>query len=133
MSIILEEALCADSSLTELTMPPYVILVREADIDKFFTQSLYPAAGINTVLGVYEKEIRAYRFNNVADYLHNLLYTKAEADKINPFYVLPVTGATDIQGTDAVIRHQFRPSGIRLRSPQNENSNMRLSITYTKL
>lgn len=133
MSIIMEEALCADSSLTELTMPPYVILVREADIDKFFTQSLYPAAGINTVLGVYEKEIRAYRFNNVADYLHNLLYTKAEADKINPFYVLPVTGATDIQGTDAVIRHQFRPSGIRLRSPQNENSNMRLSITYTKL
>ncbi len=133
MSLVLEEALCADSSLTDLKMPSYVILIREADIDKFFTQSLYPAEGINTVLGVYEKDIRAYRFNNIADYLHTILYTNAEADEINPFYVLPITGATDIEGTDAVIRHQFRPSGIRLRSPQNENSNMRLSVTYTKL
>ena len=133
MSLVLEEALCADSSLTDLKMPSYVILIREADIDKFFTQSLYPAEGINTVLGVYEKDIRAYRFNNIADYLHTILYTNAEADEINPFYVLPITGVTDIEGTDAVIRHQFRPSGIRLRSPQNENSNMRLSVTYTKL
>ena len=133
MSLVLEEALCADSSLTDLKMPSYVILIREADIDKFFTQSLYPAEGINTVLGVYEKDIRAYRFNNIADYLHTILYTNAEADEINPFYVLPITGVTDIEGTDAVIRHQFRPSGIRLRSPKNSNSNMRLSVTYTKL
>ena len=87
MSLVLEEALCADSSLTDLKMPSYVILIREADIDKFFTQSLYPAEGINTVLGVYEKDIRAYRFNNIADYLHTILYTNAEADEINPFYV----------------------------------------------
>jgi hypothetical protein len=133
MSLVLEEALCADSSLTDLKMPSYVILIREADIDKFFTQSLYPAEGINTVLGVYEKDIRAYRFNNIADYLHTILYTNAEADEINPFYILPITGVTDIEGTDAVIRHQFRPSGIRLRSPKNSNSNMRLSVTYTKL
>lgn len=133
MSLILEEALCADSTLTELDVPPYVILIREADIDKFFTQSLYPAEGINTVLGVYEKGIRAYRFNNLADYLHTILYEGLEEDEINPFYVLPVTGVTDIEGTDAVIRHQFRPSGVRLRSPQNEKSNMRLSVTYTKL
>ncbi len=133
MSLILEEAICADSSSTKLTMPAYVILIREADIDKFFTQSLYPAEGINTVLGVYEKSIRAYRFNNIADYLHTILYSNAEADEINPFYVLSVTGLTDVEGTDAVIRHQFRPSGIRLRSPKNSNSNMRLSVTYTKL
>ena len=133
MSLILEEAICADSSLTKLTMPAYVILIREADIDKFFTQSLYPAEGINTVLGVYEKSINAYRFNNIADYLHTILYSNAEADKINPFYVLPITGLTDVEGTDAVIRHQFRPSGIRLRSGKNAGSNMRLSVTYTKL
>lgn len=133
MSLILEEALCADSTLTELDVPPYVILIREADIDKFFTQSLYPAEGINTVLGVYEKGIRAYRFNNLADYLHTILYEGLEEDEINPFYVLPISGATDIEGTDAVVRHQFRPSGARLRSPQNEKSNMRLSVTYTKL
>jgi len=110
-----------------------VILIREADIDKFFTQSLYPAEGINTVLGVYEKGIRAYRFNNLADYLHTILYEGLEEGEINPFYVLPISGATDIEGTDAVVRHQFRPSGARLRSPQNEKSNMRLSVTYTKL
>ena len=133
MSLILEEAICADSSLTKLTMPAYVILIREADIDKFFTQSLYPAEGINTVLGVYEKSINAYRFNNIADYLHTILYSNAEADKINPFYVLPITGLTDVEGTDAVIRHHFRPSGIRLRSGKNAGSNMRLSVTYTKL
>lgn len=133
MSLILEEAICADSSLTKLTMPAYVILIREADIDKFFTQSLYPAEGINTVLGVYEKSINAYRFNNIADYLHTILYSNAEADKINPFYVLPITGLTDVEGTDAVIRHQFRPSGVRLRSGKNAGSNMRLSVTYTKL
>ena len=132
MSLVVEEALCADSSLTELQMPAYVIMIREADIDKFFTQSLYPAEGITTVLGVYERSIRAYRFNNLADYLHGvLLYNEKESD-INPFYIIPVTGATDIQGTDAVIRHQFRPFGVRLRSGSND-SNMRLSVTYTKL
>ena len=133
MSLILEEALCADSSLTELDVPAYLILIRESDMEKFFTQSLYPAEGINTVLGVYEKKIRAYRFNNIADYLHNILYEGTEEAEINPFYILPVTGATDIEGTDAVVRHQFRPSGVRLRSPKNSNSNMRLSVTYTKL
>ena len=133
MSLILEEAICADSSLTKLTMPAYVILIREADIDKFFTQSLYPAEGITTVLGVYERDIRAYRFNNIANYLHSILDGAEPEEDVNPFYILPVTGATDIQGTDAVVRHQFRPSGVRLRSGKNAGSNMRLSVTYTKL
>ena len=133
MSLVLEEAICADSLLTDLGVPAYLIMIREADMEKFFTQSLYPADGINTVLGVYEKEIRAYRFNNVADYLHGILFEETDESEENPFYILPITGATDIEGTDAVIRHQFRPSGVRLRSPQNENSNMRLSVTYTKL
>jgi hypothetical protein len=132
MSLIVEEALCADSSLTELDMPPFVILIREADTEKFFTQSLYPAEGITSVLGVYESDIRAYRFNNLADYLHSILQNGDSEEEVNPFYILPVTGATDILGTDAVIRHQFRPSGVRLRSGSND-SNMRLSVTYTKL
>lgn len=133
VSLVLEEALCADSSLTELDVPPYLILIREADIEKFFTQSLYPAEGINTVLGVYEKRLRAYSFNNIATELHDIIYDGSEESELNPYYILPVTGATDIQGTDAVVRHQFRPSGVRLRSGSNEKSNMRLSITYTKL
>ncbi len=133
VSLILEEALCADSSLTELEVPPYLILIRESDIEKFFTQSLYPAEGINTILGVYEKRLRAYKFNNIADDLHEILYEGYDESELNPYYILPVVGATDIQGTDAVIRHQFRPTGVRLRSPLNGNSNMRLSITYTKL
>ena len=132
MSLIVEEALCADSSLTELDMPPFVILIREADTEKFFTQSLYPAEGITSVLGVYESDVRAYRFNNLADYLHSILLNGDSEEEVNPFYILPVTGATDILGTDAVIRHQFRPSGVRLRSGSND-SNMRLSVTYTKL
>ena len=132
MSIIVEEALCADSSLTELDLPPYVILIREADTEKFFTQSLYPADGITTVLGVYERKIRGYRFNNLANYLHGILLEGDSEKDVNPFYILPVTGATDIEGTDAVVRHQFRPSGVRLRSGSS-NSNMRLSVTYTKL
>lgn len=132
-SLILEEALCADSSLTELDPPSYIILIRESDVEKFFTQSLYPADGINTVLGVYEKNLRAYRFNNMADYLHSILYEDIKESDVNPFYVIPVTGVTDIEGTDAVIRHLFKPSGVRLRSGKNETSNMRLSVTYTKL
>ena len=114
-------------------MPPVVILIREADAEKFFTQSLYPAEGITTVLGVYERDIRAYRFNNIANYLHSILDGAEPEEDVNPFYILPVTGATDIQGTDAVVRHQFRPSGVRLRSGKNAGSNMRLSVTYTKL
>ena len=133
VSLILEEAICADSLSTELDAPTYLILIREADIEKFFTQSLYPADDINTVLGVYEKAERAYRFNNIADDLHEILYEGQDELEMNPYYILPVTGATDIQGTDAVVRHQFRPTGVRLRSGLNEKSNMRLSVTYTKL
>jgi hypothetical protein len=133
VSLVLEEALCADSSLTELEVPPYLLLIRETDIEKFFTQSLYPAKGINTVLGVYEKRLRAYSFNNIATELHDIIYKGKEESELNPYYILPVTGVADIYGTDAVIRHQFRPSGVRLRSGSNEKSNMRLSITYTKL
>jgi hypothetical protein len=133
VSLVLEEALCADSTLTELETPEYLILIRETDIEKFFTQSLYPAKGINTVLGVYEKKLGAYRFNNIADDLYNILVEGYDETELNPYYILPVTGATDIYGTDAVVRHQFRPSGVRLRSGSNEKSNMRLSVTYTKL
>ncbi len=133
VSLVLEEALCADSTLTELEAPEYLILIRETDIEKFFTQSLYPAKGINTVLGVYEKKLGAYRFNNIADDLYNILVEGYDETELNPYYILPVTGATDIYGTDAVVRHQFRPSGVRLRSGSNEKSNMRLSVTYTKL
>jgi hypothetical protein len=133
VTLVLEEAICADSSLTDLDVPPYVILIREADMEEFFTQSLYPAEGIHTVLGVYEENIRAYRFNSFADYMHDIIYNGTKESDVNPFYILPVTGVTDIDGTDAVIRHQFRPSGVRLRSSKNENSSMRLSITYTKL
>jgi hypothetical protein len=78
VSLVLEEALCADSSLTELDVPPYLILIREADMEKFFTQSLYPAEGINTVLGVYEKRLRAYSFNNIATELHDIIYDGSE-------------------------------------------------------
>ena len=133
VTLVLEEAICADSSLTDLEVPPYVILIREADMEEFFTQSLYPADGIHTVLGVYEENIRAYRFNSFADYMHEIIYNGIEESDVNPFYILPVTGVTDINGTDAVIRHQFRPSGVRLRSGKNAGSNMRLSVTYTKL
>lgn len=133
VSLILEEAICADSLSTELDVPTYLILIREADIEKFFTQSLYPADDINTILGVYEKKLRAYRFNNIADDLHEILFEGKDELEMNPYYILPVTGATDIQGTDAVVRHQFRPTGVRLRSGLNEKSNMRLSVTYTKL
>lgn len=132
-SLILEEALCADSSLTELQEPTILLLIKKSDMEKFFTQSLYPAEGIYTVLGMYDKSIRAYRFDNLADYVHNMIYDGLSEEDINPFYLLPVTGATDIAGTDAVVRHQFRPTGVRLRSPKNSSSNMRLSITYTKL
>jgi hypothetical protein len=102
-------------------------------VEKFFTQSLYPAEGITTVLGIYSHELRAYTFNNLADYLHAILENGDTEEDVNPFYILPVTGATDIQGTDAVVRHQFRPTGVRLRSGKNDGSNMRLSVTYTKL
>ena len=64
--------------------------------------------------------------------MHGILLEGDSEKDVNPFYILPVTGATDIEGTDAVVRHQFRPSGVRLRSGSS-NSNMRLSVTYTKL
>ena len=49
--------------------PAVLILIREADIEAFFTQSLYPAPNISTVLSIYDNEDDTYKFDNFGDYL----------------------------------------------------------------
>lgn len=134
MSLILEEASVVDEVQTGMTPPDILLLIQAKDLDKFFTQSKYPADGIETTLGVYDAESKHYLFNNMASYMEGLLSDETiSVDDLNDFYVLPITGATDIAGSNAVVRHLFKPYGVRLRSATNEYSPMRLVVTYSKL
>lgn len=144
-SLLVEPALMDDYSL-RTTYPTYFIFIRKADVDKFFIQSLYPVDGVNTILGVYDFYTNAgrYTFSNSGQYLEEVmnhakgLSSDAEREKyfneqLNPYLIIPVSGATDIAGTNATIRHLFYPYGIRVRSGRNQVSPMRMVLTYTNL
>lgn len=132
-SLVVEEALIQDPIPSSMTPPNYLMLIREKDMDAFFTQSKYPADNIQTVLGVYVASERRYTFNNMAGYLETLLSSEEDLDAVNDFFVLPVSGVTDIAGTDAVVRHLFRPYAVRVRSEENANSAFRLAVTFSNL
>jgi hypothetical protein len=133
-SLIVEEAVVSDAEKSQMTPPAALILIREKDIEKFFTQSKYPADGIETVIGTYLPNENRYQFANMAGYLETLM-SNADADlqQENDFFVLPVSGVTEVAGTKVVVRHLFKPFAVRLRSEGNQKSPMRLAITYSNL
>lgn len=134
MSLIVEEATVEDDAQSRMTPPTYLLLIQEKDLNAFFTQSKYPANGIETTLGVYDADSKHYLFNNMASYMEGLMSDGSlDINELNDFYLLPISGATDIAGSNAVVRHLFKPYAVRLRSASNEHSPMRLVVTYSKL
>lgn len=133
ISLVVEEAIM-DNEHSQMTPPGTMLLIQAKDMDAFFTQSKYPADGIHTTLGAYDKSERYYLFNNMAAYLEEIMSSDdVDVDDLNDFFLIPVTGATDIAGSNAVVRHMFKPYGVRLRSATNSVSPMRLSVTYSNL
>lgn len=143
-SLVMEPALFDEyDESARMTYPISFVLIAKKDVDKFFTQSLYPAPGIDTMLGVYAyNHSGRYTFGNGGSFIEsviakaalmNELERKAYFDSLNPFQVIPISGSTDIAGTGAVIRHLFYPFGVRVRSGCNSISPMRIVLTYTVL
>lgn len=147
MSFVFEQAVyeSADEKSARMSPPIVPIVIRKADVEMFFTQSLYPAPGIDTELGWFTEVSdgkKEYEFVNAADDFENIFRTASrmnEEDRtryfnsLNPYYIIPTSGATDIACTNAVIRHQFRPYGVRVRSGVNKKSPMRIVVAYTNL
>jgi len=129
-SLVVEEALVPYGG--RLTPPKVLLLVRECDMEKFFTQSLYPAPDIPTCLALYNEDSRDYTFYNMGKYVESVLQLGADYfDLVGDFVLVPVSGASDIAGTNAVVRHLFKPSAVSLRSGANMHSPMRLVVTHT--
>lgn len=130
----------------EMSEPPALLMIGESDVTSFFAQSLYPASGITALIGLYDEVTDRYIFNDMSGLVKNVLDQKQHAAQVseeggtpveNYLYddllLIPISGVTDISGTDATIRHQFVPYATRLKSGTNDSSPMRLSITYTDL
>ena len=143
-SLIMEPAVLEDADESaRMTYPVSFVMIAKKDVEKFFTQSMYPAPNINTVLGVYRFNIEGrYDFGNGGVYIEEAIKAvatmsdterKAYFDSLNPFQVIPISGNNDLMGTNAVIRHMFYPFGVRVRSGRNAVSPMRLVLTYTGL
>lgn len=134
-SMVIEKALFNDYD-GRMSPANYYVLVREDDIDYFFTQSLYPAPDANTALAMFV-DSTYYLSANIGDYIEEILTNKEYVDKnfegLNDYLVVPISGTTNISGSNAVVRPSFAPTGIRLCSSRNERSPMRLIITYTDL
>ncbi len=143
-SLIMEPAVFDEiSESARMTYPVSFVLIAKKDVEKFFTQSLYPAPDIDTVLGVYAYNLTGrYTFGNGGSFIESIMAKaalmgeserQAYFDSLNPFQVIPVSGNSDIKGTGAVIRHMFYPFGVRVRSGSNKVSPMRVVLTYTVL
>ena len=116
-----------------LTPPEALMLIREEDMTAFFTQSLYPAPGIPTILGMYDEQEKGYLFGNMGAYVQSVLKSGGAAlETASEFVLVPVSGATDVYSLGNTIRPLLKPSGGILRSGSNA-SPMRISVTYTHL
>lgn len=132
-SLMVEQACMENADESAMTPPQALLLIREKDMEAFFTQSKYPASGIQTAVGFWQSE-GYYLFNNMAAYLEDILSEQGtDFAKENDFFVLPVSGITEVSGTAAVVRHLFKPYAVSVRSGSNKTSPMRLAITYTNL
>lgn len=117
-----------------LEPPSFIIMMREEDVDAFFTQSLYPAPGINTYLGMFNSSDSTYIFANMADFLQkNLDGGPASFDNVGDIVVMPVGGTTNVSGTDASIYNSMLPSGAVFGSGKSKSSPFRMVVTYTDL
>ncbi len=140
-SLVMQEAETGYNSL-RVTTPIYFIFMRKADMNEFFVQSLYPAPNINTVIGTYSATNGGYLFNNAGNFMEVILDSAMKMTpaarteyfkKMNPYMIVPVSGLTDVAGTNATVRHLFSTYGTMVRSGRNKYSPMRISITYTNL
>ena len=132
-SLIVEQACVAEAEQSPMQPPVALLLIREKDVDAFFTQSKYPASGIQTVVGFWYEE-GYYLFNNMGAYLEDILSTSGQdLANENDFFVIPVSGITEVSGTKAVVRHLFKPYAVSVRAGSNATSPMRVAITYTNL
>ncbi len=131
---IIMEVRDLESYTGELEPPEYVMMIREEDVEAFFTQSLYPASGIYTYLGMYDEDTASYTFANMADFIQETLDDGPDGfDAVGNLVILPVGGTTDVAGTDASIYHSMSPSGAVFGSGTNEDAPFRLILTYTDL
>ena len=113
-------------------VPDALMLIERKYMNAFFHQSLYPSSYSNA-LGVYSEEDKCYTFNNMGRYIESVLKKAApDFSQVGDFVLVPVSGVSDVLGTNAVIRHNFNPSGAFYRSG-SAASPMRLLVTYTKL
>lgn len=130
----------------DMSEPPALLMIAEDNVIPFFTQSLYPAPGITALIGLYDEVTGRYIFNDMSGLLKEVLDQKqyalqaaeqegtpSESLEYEDLLLVPISGVTDISGTNATIRHQFVPYAAKLKSGTNSSSPMRLSITYTDL
>ncbi len=129
--LVAETALINDDN--DYTPPSNVILIKEKDIEKFFSQSLFPATslGIYAFLGTYNTSTQSYTFNSMADYLRKVLQENSTSE-LNDYVLIPVRTITNTSGSITSLRHLYQPRGTRLRSGKNTHSPMRLEVTYSK-
>ena len=89
-----------------LTPPPYLLMVKSSEVDKFFAENIIPD-GKSSFWASYDESSQSYNFTSMRDYIIQAIKerNKKEDDSKNEesedykFTIIPVQITTDTQGT----------------------------------
>lgn len=109
--------LIADTAASSLEYPPYVVLVKESEIENFFNITKYPD-NKTSMLGEYNAASHAYVFS-LRSYLASELQKEAVSE-IDKLYLMPVHVTFDSNGYAVVADYQPKLYAAALRSSDGD-------------
>lgn len=83
-----------------ITPPPFILMVKKSKKDEFFAKSLLPDQ-VTSFYAAYDSYRRQYVFNDMRDYLLDVLTRDAVTDDDEEFVLCPVTIGFEQTGTTA--------------------------------
>lgn len=89
-----------------LTPPPYLLMVKSSEVDKFFAENIIPD-GKSSFWASYDESSQSYNFTSMRDYIIQAIKernkkeddSKKEESEDYKFTIIPVQITTDTQGT----------------------------------
>lgn len=82
-----------------LTPPPYLLMIKSSEVDKFFTENTIPD-GKSSFWAAYNESSQSYDFTSMRDYIIQTMKDMSTIEEDDyKFTIIPVQITTDTQGT----------------------------------
>jgi hypothetical protein len=120
-----------ESNFTTLQPPPAVMLIKESDVDNFFSKSYATNATYKNSYAFAPRNSsdNTYTFSNLSAFLSNDLNSTLLPSATENLVLMPIALTQDAYGNITGIKQMNQPSALKIKT---NNDNLRLTLVYAK-